>query len=60
MPANSSPPSPAHRVAILMSPDGRFLQCRDCDLTIAFPAGTKYNIVAIQFETHLCSSGSKS
>jgi hypothetical protein len=57
-PAGSSPPP--HRLAILMSPDGRFLQCRKCDLTIAFPAGVKYDIVADQFEGHHCGSASKS
>jgi hypothetical protein len=40
-PAISSPS--LHRIAILMSPDGRFLQCRDCQLIVAFIAGAHYD-----------------
>jgi hypothetical protein len=58
MSANYSPPP--HRIAILMSPGGRFLQCLDCHRTLAFSAGAKYDIVVKQFESHLCSSASKS
>lgn len=46
----------AHRLAILMSPVGRFLQCRDCHLSFEFPAETHYNAIAKQFESHLCGS----
>ena len=56
MPASSAPPSPAHRIAILMAPDGRFLQCRDCNLSFQFPDGAHFDTVARQFESHLCSS----
>jgi hypothetical protein len=55
MPASSST-SPPHRVAILMSPAGRFLQCRDCQLSFPFPAGAHYDATVKQFESHLCSS----
>ena len=58
MSASSSRLPPAHRIAILMSPDGRFLQCRDCNLTIQFPEGARFDAVAKQFESHLCSSAS--
>jgi hypothetical protein len=53
MSANSSPPPP-HRIAILMSPEGRFLQCRDCQLTYTFPDGLKFGVVAKQFDAHTC------
>ena len=59
MSANSSPPPP-HRIAILMSPEGRFLQCRDCNLSFQFPGGAHFDIVARQFESHLCSLASES
>jgi hypothetical protein len=49
----SSAPS-AHRIAILMSPMGRFLQCRDCHLTLGFPVGSQYNAIAKQFGSHVC------
>ena len=55
MPASSST-SPPHRVAILMSPAGRFLQCRDCQLSFPFPTGAHYDTIANHFESHLCSS----
>jgi hypothetical protein len=55
MPASSSPPSPSlHRIGIVMSPVGRFLQCRDCQLSYTFPDGVEYGTLAKQFETHLC------
>jgi hypothetical protein len=56
MSANNSPPPPPHRIAIIMSPEGRFLQCRDCHLTLSFPDGAQYVTVVLQFESHLCSS----
>jgi hypothetical protein len=52
--ANGSPPPPAHRIAILMSPDGRYLQCRDCHLTYTFPDGLKFGVIAKQFYAHSC------
>jgi hypothetical protein len=58
MPASSSPPPPTHRIAVLMSPDGRFLLCRDCSLSIQFPDGARFDAVARQFESHQCSSAS--
>ncbi len=54
MSAISSPPAPPHRIAILMSPEGRFLQCRDCHLTYTFPDGLKFGVVAKQFYAHSC------
>ena len=57
MPASSSPPlSSPHRIAMLMSPVGRFLQCRDCQLSYTFPGGVKFAAIAKQFESHLCLS----
>jgi len=44
----------SHRLAILMSGAGRFLECRDCQRNFAFPAGTHYPTIAKQFESHLC------
>jgi len=58
MSASSSPPPPAHRIAVLLSAEGRFLQCRDCNLTFQFPDGAHFNTVAKQFEPHPCSSAS--
>jgi hypothetical protein len=46
----------SHRIAILMSGAGRFLQCRDCQLNFLFPVGTHYPTIAKQFESHLCRS----
>jgi hypothetical protein len=54
MSANPPAPSP-HRFAILMSPSGRFLECLNCRLTIAFPYGALYDTVARQFESHSCA-----
>jgi hypothetical protein len=54
MSANSSPPPPPHRIAVLMSPEGRFLQCKDCHLTYIFPDGLKFGVVAKQFDAHTC------
>jgi hypothetical protein len=55
MSASGSPP-PLHRIGIVMSPVGRFLQCRDCQLTYTFPDGAKFGTIAKQFESHLCLS----
>src|SRR5271169_3984088 len=54
MSASSSPPPPPHRIAIIMSPEGRFLQCRDCQLTYTFPEGLTFGVVAKQFKAHSC------
>ena len=56
MSANSSPQPSPHRIAILMSPAGRFLVCRDCKLSFQFPDGVPYRQPAKQFEFHLCLS----
>jgi PAS domain S-box-containing protein len=46
--------SVSHPIGILMSAAGRFVVCIDCHLSIAFPAGAHYDIVAKQFESHIC------
>jgi hypothetical protein len=57
MPASSSRPPPSfHRIGTLMSPVGRFLQCRDCKLTFVFSDGAQCGTLAKQFESHLCIS----
>ncbi len=53
IPSCSSPIS-AHRIGILMSQTGRFLECIKCRLSFAFPPGTHYDTVAKQFDAHLC------
>ena len=53
--ATSSPP-PRHRIGILMSPTGRFLECRDCQISFNFPDGAQFGSIAKQFESHLCGS----
>ena len=53
--ATSSPP-PRHRIAILMFPAGRFLECRDCQISFSFPDGSHFDAIAKQFESHLCGS----
>jgi hypothetical protein len=52
----SSPTLPAHRIGILMSAAGRFLECRDCDLRFRFPMESRYDEIAKQFESHSCTS----
>jgi hypothetical protein len=44
----------SHRIAILMSIAGRFLECMDCQRNFAFPVGTHYPTIAKQFESHSC------
>ena len=56
MPASSSPPLSLHRIVILASPLGRFLQCSDCKLSYVFPDGVQFGTIAKQFESHLCGS----
>lgn len=53
-PTNSLPPR--HRIGILMSSAGRFLECGDCQKSFNFPDGAQFNAIAKQFESHLCSS----
>jgi hypothetical protein len=55
MSASSWPP-PRHRIGVLMSPVGRFLHCRDCQLSHIFPDGAKFGVIAKQFESQLCLS----
>ena len=52
--SQSSPPLSLHRIGVLMSSSGRFLQCKDCLLSFDFPVGGQYDAVAQQFELHLC------
>jgi len=54
MPANGSP-SPVHRIVILMSPLGRFVQCKDCELSLEFPMGMRLNEIAKEYESRPCS-----
>ena len=51
----SSSPS-EHRIGILMSQTGRFLECIACRLSFAFPSGSHYETVAKQFEYHACQA----
>lgn len=51
---------PEHRIGILMSQTGRFLECISCRLSFAFPPGTQYETIAKQFEAHRCGSPSES
>ena len=52
MSASSSPPP--HRIAIVISADGRLLQCIDCHVTYPFPNGIKFGVVSKQFDGHSC------
>jgi hypothetical protein len=54
MSANSPPPPGPHCVGILMSPEGRFLECRNCKLSFRFPVGAKYDDVATHFDSYVC------
>jgi hypothetical protein len=49
---SSSPPP--HRIGILMSPVGRFLECRNCLLSFVFPDGAQYDTVVKQFDEQVC------
>jgi hypothetical protein len=46
----------SHRIAILMSSEGRFLECRNCLRRVRFLAGAHYEVIAKQFESHSCSA----
>jgi hypothetical protein len=55
MSANSSSrPPPPHRIAVIMSPVGRFLQCSECKLSYVFPDGVQFGTLAKEFEVHPC------
>lgn len=56
MASSPPPPHPRHRIGIVMSSVGRFLQCGDCQLSYTFPEGVQYDTLAKQFESHLCLS----
>ena len=56
MPASSPSPPSLHRIGIVMSPSGRFLECQDCKLSYVFPDGAQSGTIAKQFESHLCIS----
>lgn len=56
MSARGSPPASPHRLGILMSPVGRFLECRDCHVNFEFPDGAQFDAVARQFQSHLGGS----
>lgn len=59
MSASSSPPSSPHRIGLLMSPVGRFLECKDCHVSFEFPDGAGFDAVAKQFQSLLCGSPSR-
>jgi PAS domain S-box-containing protein len=46
----------SHPIGILMSPTGRFVVCIECHLSVEFPAGAHYDIIARRFESHSCRS----
>jgi hypothetical protein len=60
VPDSSAPPPSSHHIGILMSPVGRFLECRDCQMSFEFPVGTQFDAVAKQFQSHLCGFPSES
>jgi hypothetical protein len=45
---------PRHRIGILVFPEGRFLECADCQISFKFPDGAQFGAIAKQFEFHLC------
>src|ERR1700719_840696 len=56
VPSSSSSSSRSHRITIVVSPDGRFLQCGECKLRVRFPDAARYGATAKQFESHPCGS----
>jgi len=48
--------SSSHPIGILMSAAGRFVVCINCHLSVQFPAGAHYDLIARQFESQLCGS----
>jgi hypothetical protein len=59
MAATSFPSFSSHCISIVMFPAGRFLLCKDCELSFQFPDGMKYGAVAKQFEFHSCGSAER-
>lgn len=55
--SRSSPST--HRISVIMSPAGRFLQCSDCQLSYTFPEGAEYRMIAKNFESHRCFPSSR-
>ena len=53
---SENPVSSGHRIGILMSQTGRFLECISCRLSFAFPPGAHFDTVAKQFELHVCGA----
>src|ERR1700735_4094664 len=47
-------------IGIRMCAAGRFVACMDCRLSVEFPAGAHYDVIARQFESHVCGSSSLS
>src|ERR1700727_1539008 len=43
-------------IGIRMCFAGRFVACMDCRLSVEFPAGAHYDIIARQFESHVCGA----
>jgi hypothetical protein len=56
MSASSSPPSSLHHIGIVVSPVGRLLQRRECQLSFTFPDGIRFGVTAKQFDSHSCLS----
>jgi hypothetical protein len=56
MPASSSPPPSLHHIGIIVSPVGRVLQCRECQLSFTIPDGITFGVIAKQFDVHSCVS----
>jgi hypothetical protein len=52
----SSLACPSHSIAIVMSAEGRFLECLNCRLRVRFTAGARYEVIAKQFDSHVCGS----
>jgi PAS domain S-box-containing protein len=57
MPASSCTQS-SPRIGIRMCAAGRFVACLDCLLSVEFPAGGHYDMIAKRFELHSCGSPS--
>jgi len=47
--------TPAHHIGVLMSSEGRFLQCIRCGLALKFPPEAHYDRIVKGFESHPCS-----
>jgi len=45
-----------HRIGVLMSPAGRYLECEDCLLRFDFPVGAPYEVIATRFRSYQCPS----